>query len=560
MIRNRKDSKVSSYVLKFLRFLAIALLIFQFAIGCSQLLDNADGPFDFLPAVHLLGDSTPPIVEMSSPGQGMSGIDPNSEIFILFSKNMNKPYTEGSFSLSNNGVTLDGTFRWMDRAMIFKPSKALTSPGLYTYVVSKSRAESDVGVNLLDDLRVNFSYNTDLTSPKVVNSLPQDGSNGVAIDTKITIEFNKPMDIASLYSGISIRPDVPLDFLNVNVSNGDTRFVFTPKQSLVFGTIYTITIPTTVRDQSGNALNQAVNISFTVGNDFQVPDLTQVSFPTASVSVPASPDVIVPAEYTVTSGLNKDKPVYLDFTEEVKLTSVNDGVQISPSVPFTVASANPANTRFRIDFLQPLDVYKIYTLTISNTIVDLQNNKLRKTYVYYLKAKGSYSQKIRVEGIYSENAFTRRFLTNQINIPAGPTSPLSVGSCVAAPPAVDNCTQPLFIRFCYGESNTDPDATATCLTPSPLTGDLQSKILLSSVQVSLTREFGSGTLISEYIGNITDATPVAFAPGIFAFGTTGFGLGRGATYLLRVKGGASGVKDNYGNVMDEDYTVRLRFQ
>ncbi len=538
---------------------AFILLACQFTVGCSQFLDNASGPLDFLPALHVLGDSSPPIIEMSSPGQGLSGVDPNSEIFILFSKNMNKPYTEGAFSLSNNGVNQDGTFRWIDRAMIFKPTKALTSPGLYTYLVSRSRAESDMGVNLLDDLRVNFSFSTDLSTPKIVTTVPQDGSTGIPIDSKITIEFNKPIDIASLYSGISIRPDVPLDFLNVSVSNGDTRFVFTPKQELVFGTIYTVTIPNTVRDQAGNTLTTAYTFSFTVGNDFQVPDLTQVSFQNTSISVPAAPDIVVPGEFIVTSGLNKDKPIFLDFTEEVKLSSVSDGVQVSPSVPFSVSSANPTNTRFRLDFLQPLDLSRVYTLTVSNTIVDLQNNKLRKNYTYFLKVKGSYSQKIRVKGIYSEAAFTRIFLTNQINIPGGGATPLSQGVCVPSPPSVDNCTQPIFIRFCYGESDLDPDLDTTCLTPGTLTGDTQSKILLSSVRVTLTREFGSGTTINEFIGNLTDATPVIFAPGIFAFGTSAFGLGKGATYLLRVSGGTNGVKDNHGNTMDNDYTVRLRF-
>lgn len=538
---------------------AFILFACQFTVGCSQFLDNASGPLDFLPALHVLGDSSPPIIEMNSPGQGLSGVDPNSEIFILFSKNMNKPYTEGAFSLSNNGVNQDGTFRWIDRAMIFKPTKALTSPGLYTYLVSKSRAESDMGVNLLDDLRVNFSFSTDLSTPKIVTTVPQDGSTGIPIDSKITIEFNKPIDIASLYSGISIRPDVPLDFLNVSVSNGDTRFVFTPKQELVFGTIYTVTIPNTVRDQAGNTLTTAYTFSFTVGNDFQVPDLTQVSFQNTSISVPTAPDIVVPGEFIVTSGLNKDKPIFLDFTEEVKLSSVSDGVQVSPSVPFSVSSANPTNTRFRLDFLQPLDLSRVYTLTVSNTIVDLQNNKLRKNYTYFLKVKGSYSQKIRVKGIYSEAAFTRIFLTNQINIPGGGATPLSQGVCVPSPPSVDNCTQPIFIRFCYGESDLDPDLDTTCFTPGTLTGDTQSKILLSSVRVTLTREFGSGTTINEFIGNLTDATPVIFAPGIFAFGSSAFGLGKGATYLLRVSGGTNGVKDNHGNTMDNDYTVRLRF-
>lgn len=187
---------------------AISILAVLLIFNCSQFLDNADGPFSFLPSVDVLGDMNPPTVEFTSPVQGSTGVDPGSHVIVTFSKAMNKDYTESSFTLTNNGQTIDGSFEWVDNTMVFKPAKPLSSPGLYTYVLSKSRAESTAGVNLLDDVRINFSYNSDLTQPKISQTIPADNATAVAPNTFFTVIFDKPMNVTSVLSGISTSPDM----------------------------------------------------------------------------------------------------------------------------------------------------------------------------------------------------------------------------------------------------------------------------------------------------------------------------------------------------------------
>ncbi|EIE01444.1 hypothetical protein LEP1GSC185_3891 [Leptospira licerasiae serovar Varillal str. VAR 010] len=518
---------------------AISILAVLLIFNCSQFLDNADGPFSFLPSVDVLGDMNPPTVEFTSPVQGSTGVDPGSHVIVTFSKAMNKDYTESSFTLTNNGQTIDGSFEWVDNTMVFKPAKPLSSPGLYTYVLSKSRAESTAGVNLLDDVRINFSYNSDLTQPKISQTIPADNATAVAPNTFFTVIFDKPMNVTSVLSGISTSPDMGLQLPATVITNNNTRFEFHPSADLAYGTGYTVTIPASVKDASGNQMAQSKSISFTVGNDFTPPTLSSIQFSSLPTNHVAN-------EFNVISGMNKTDSIILDFSEPVRPSSLLEAISISPSQSYRVTQLNGPGSSYSITFDDPLDVYQVYNFKITTSIVDLQNNKLDKNYSYFFKINGSFSQKIRMRAIFSDSGFANSLFTNQINTSA---PQLTTGTCSAI-----ECTQQLYLHFCYD------DGTGNC-PASPFTLTTGSVIFLSSLKVSVEKEFGPTSVgCLEYISNITDATPVTYTPAsVLVFNTTAACLDIGSTYLIRVKGGSSGITDNFGNLMDQDYTVRVRF-
>ncbi|PJZ68273.1 hypothetical protein CH373_10480 [Leptospira perolatii] len=531
-----------SFLLR-IRYLVFIGMFVCLQTSCSQLLDNAKGPLDFLPNVDVLPDSNPPKVIYSLPVSGSSGVNPNTEIVIAFSKSMNKDFTESGFSLSNNGQTVDGVFHWMENMMSFKPFKPLTSPGLYTYAISKLRAESSEGVNLLDDLRINFSYNSDLSPPKVVQTIPANGSSGIAPNTLITVIFDKPIEVPTLFSSISTRPNVDLDFGSARVLSGGMGFEFRPAADLSYGTIYTVTIPTTVKDTFGNSLVQPYTFSFTVGNDFVPPDLSSIEFKETPTIVSKTLDLT--REFEVQNDVNKTDFMEITFNEPIQMSSLLDGVRISPAVPFTVTDTAGTRTTFQIRFSEPLSVDSVYNLNITTAILDDQKNKLRKNYTFYFKVNGTTSRKIKVLNVFSDAGLSTPLLINQINTGA---PQLTVGTCNAT-----ECDQSLFIRFCYP----DPLSPTSCTN---LPGVAGSTIQLSSVDVRIQKEFGTsiGSCL-EYADNASDVTPAGEAPNHVVFSSSARCLDRSSTYLIRIKGGSSGVTDNYGNLMDDDYTFRVRF-
>ncbi|NCN11558.1 MAG: Ig-like domain-containing protein [Leptospira sp.] len=500
--------------------------------SCSQILDNGEGPLDFIPAISVLQNSDIPKILLSSPVDGSIGIDPESPITVLFSLPMNITYCESGFSLSRDGIPVEGAFTWLGNLMSFKSYKPLSDAGLYTYALSKSRVESLQGVNLQDDFRVNFSFSSDLESPRVIKTIPANNAAGVIPEALITIQFNKPMDKFSVFNAVNLNPGIEFDIPNTIISPDQTTYQFKPSTLLNFGVSYQLTISENAIDLSGNPLAGPVNVSFTVGTDFTNPTLTEI-FTSSVIN-------FVNNEIFLNEGVNKNDSIFLNFSKPIKPLTISSAINISPNVSFTVNQISATN--YEIQFSEPLSVYQIYNIEISSAILDLNNNPLVKSYNYNIKVNGDTSQKIKLRGIYSNNTFTNQLVTTNVNIS---TPPLT--TC----PALNiECDLDLYIHFCYGELPSD------CLFP--LIGN--SQILLSSLKLEVTREFGTpiGAGI-EFFENANNATPIALAPSTLAYSSILRNLDRSSTYIITVKGGQTGIRDNFGNTMDNDYSIRIRY-
>lgn len=510
------------------------IFIFLLEISCSQLLDNAEGPFDFLPATSLLPASTPPRIILADPADGSLGISPDTKISILFSEEMNQTFTQSGFSLIRDGSAVGGTFSWIGNLMVFTPNNKLSDPGMYIFSIGKSKAESVGGVNLLDDYRSRFSYSTDLNKPKVTQTIPANGDVGVSPNSLVTVKFDKPMDKLSVFGAVSLSPSVEFDIPNTVISDNDQTFQFIPKYPLNFGTVYSLSVATTARDKSGNDLSSAQNVVFTVGDDLVAPDLISIT----STSVTTN---FVANEILLQRQFNRNDSFFLEFNEPVQPIPLAGAIRITPAKNYNLIQSLPTLTSFEIRFLEPLDPVTTYNLTVSDAVVDFQNNRLRKSYNYNIRTYGDTTRKLVLEGIYTEADFTGKLETTQINaLPTG------------CPPG-NECDQNLYIQFCYAS---EPGTGCVNKLPTPAT----SKIMLSSLRLTINREFGQAIgACQEYFTNPLDATLATDAPSITAVSTVAKCLDKGSIYSITVKGGSSGVKDDHGNIMDSDQTVLVTF-
>lgn len=102
--------------------------------------------------------------------------------------------------------------------------------------------------------------------PIVVSTNPNDGEVNVFLNQAITIKFNKEMDSATitkesiLISGSSAISGT-LTYSNVTAT-------FTPSSPIEYFTTYTGRVKTTVKDYSGNALQEDYVWTFRTGRDF----------------------------------------------------------------------------------------------------------------------------------------------------------------------------------------------------------------------------------------------------------------------------------------------------
>jgi hypothetical protein len=91
----------------------------------------------------------------------------------------------------------------------------------------------------------------------IVDSLPSDGSRQVAVASRITVTFSRPVDESSVRAALSVMPDT--DGL---VSASGRRAVFTPRNGLRSDTEYTVTLGPGLRDRAGGFLATPAAIRF----------------------------------------------------------------------------------------------------------------------------------------------------------------------------------------------------------------------------------------------------------------------------------------------------------
>ena len=94
-------------------------------------------------------DETSPTVVSVSPAAGATGVEPTVNLTVEFSEAMDRPATEGAFSLAPTagGSAVAGSFSWSGSTMTFDPSGPLAEGVAYTATVGTGAA--DVSGNAL---------------------------------------------------------------------------------------------------------------------------------------------------------------------------------------------------------------------------------------------------------------------------------------------------------------------------------------------------------------------------------------------------------------------------
>lgn len=98
-------------------------------------------------------DGTAPSLLITSPAAGATGVARNAAVVAVFSELMDKPSTQGAFSLrrTSTGATVPGRFAWYGTALIFIPTNPLAAGADYTATVST--AAKDLAGNHLPAAR-----------------------------------------------------------------------------------------------------------------------------------------------------------------------------------------------------------------------------------------------------------------------------------------------------------------------------------------------------------------------------------------------------------------------
>lgn len=476
------------------KYTTIPIILIAVLLSCDYISDRMDF-------------TQPEIVSIYP--SNMATVEKDVIIEVIFSTEMDTVKTANSFSLTSASGMVSGYFRWSDsgKRLSFQPKDVLRDSEVYTITISSSAEDKD-GNDLREIATSVFYVNTDLDSPEIQSHSPDSNEIGILPDLSnlsppgyIAIIFSEAIDPDTLYDGITISPAVQ----GIYAWDTTQRIItLSPIHDLIYGTTYTVTVRGSLTDISGNPLLEQYSFNFTVGDDFEKPEVSSVY-----------QDLPAPGDYTwiekeVNDEIEKDEDIIIAFSEEIAVDTLYDAITISPYCDFYI-DTNAAHDQAIIVFRSPMESEANYTLTISPIITDVQSNNLTREFVYQFYTDGVTS--IRPEVI-------------AISDPIEGVWPLN-----------DIQTLKIF----------DPYVDIHLV--------FSAEMIPSSITIGVERVFGDAGNAYIINPNWPDMTPGIFR--VYEFDLSRVSAGN--IYKLTLKGGRDGARDIYGNNMKENFVQYIRF-
>ncbi|MCG6192933.1 Ig-like domain-containing protein [Leptospira sp. FAT2] len=322
-------------------------------------------PFTWSFSTGVAPDSIAPTVSLVIPANALTGVGINTNVSAVFSEPMNcATITTASFTL-NGGAAVPGTVSCAGTSATFDPTAALAFNT--TYTASITTTAKDLAGNSIPALYT-WTFTTglapDTTAPTVSFVSPSNAATAVPVNSSLSIAFSEAIDCATITTANITLSDGSAIAGTVGCSG--TAATFTPTVALAYGTNYTATIATAVKDVAGNSLTVPYTWTFSTS---AAPDSTA---PTVSFVTPAN----------ALTGVGINTNVSAVFSEPMNCATIttasftlNGGV----AVPGTVSCAGTSAT---FDPTPALAYNTTYTASLTTTVKDLAGNSIPALYTW----------------------------------------------------------------------------------------------------------------------------------------------------------------------------------
>ena len=200
------------------------------------------------------------------PDPDTADVETESTITVMFNRPVVPLTTLAQMEDLPDPVTFDpeieGSGEWLNTSIyVFTPEEPLA--GGVTYRATVSAGLQDIaGALLAEDYVWHFST----IPPQVVWVQPRTGATLVDIETAITVQFNQPVDLASVERAFTLSGGRGLAGSDVNgtFSIEDNSVVFTPTRALDFNTTYTVKLEAGITSAAGGmGMKEAYTWQFT---------------------------------------------------------------------------------------------------------------------------------------------------------------------------------------------------------------------------------------------------------------------------------------------------------
>lgn len=262
----------------------------------------------------------------------------------------------------NIDPAVPGSVSWSGSTMIFTPRDPLELASSYTVTVRPGIR--DLAGNLMSELPDPFTFET-AGPPEVVETVPADGADEVALAEPIAVTFSTLMDTASVEAALRLRPAFPHE-----VRWSGRLLEIVPSEPLLTDQEYEVSIGPGAFDVSGVSLEQPASIGF------------------RTVSVGLEAATLVPADGT--DGIAPTSPIAVIFDRPLDAGSISsdDLLTIVPDVAGSLALVDATGeepgepsdgTILRFVPSGPLPANTTFEVTLGTAVTSLSGDGLAET-------------------------------------------------------------------------------------------------------------------------------------------------------------------------------------
>lgn len=309
-----------------------------------------------------------PEVISTDPINGETGVVLSKKVMATFNEPMDASTISTSTFIVRQGSTqIAGIVSYSGNTATFTPASFLAINTLYTATITTG-AKDPEGNALRSDYVWSFTTGTSSSSnqPKVISTDPINGATGVALNKKITADFDKVMDAATITTA-TFKLNQGITPIAGVVTYIGTTAKFSPSSNLSPGMLYTATITTGAKDLAGNSIAANYIWTFTTGTALDITPPTVISTDPADLATNVLLNKIVTAKFS--ESMDPATISSATFTLMQGATTIPGAVSYSG----ITASYNPT-----LD----LSSGTTYTATIKIGAEDLAGNSIVSDYIW----------------------------------------------------------------------------------------------------------------------------------------------------------------------------------
>lgn len=456
-------------------FLALTLtgLLLTVAVGCG----DDDNP--------LTSDRTPPTVNANvSPANNAINVPLNTILTASFNEAMTvSTVSASSFTLRHGSISDVGAVTFSNAlGASFSPNNLLLANTVYFATISTG-AEDLAGNGLASNYTWTFTTGSsiDATPPFVASTLPPNGATQVALNSAITAFFSEALNPTTV-NATSFLVNRGATAITGSVSYSGNAAIFTPTVALSPGTVYTVTIATTVTDLAGNRIVLPKVWSFT----------------TAASTDGLAPTVVFTIPSNTASAVSVGANLSATFSEAMNASSISATTftlrQGSVSVPGTVTYSGLVAT---FNPTSDLTANVEYTASITTGVRDVAGNALAAAYTWTFNTSSNPDQS-------APTVIATSPTNGAVNV-ALASNVIAVFSEPMNAPSVSNATFTLMQGSVQYEGVVSYSGTTMTFNP---TSDLAPGVTYIATLFTGVTDLAGNALGSNYVWNFTTVVPV----------------------------------------------------